>query len=936
MYQLHELKAVDACKKRRVFTFETQEHMGEHTQKARVIKTVIRDCITGAMKKEDIQKRLDEEFKNFSYPSEEQRRLHTADAERQIRRYISSETRRLYLGQTKTVSIGNGVDVLVKPDFIYYNKDEAVIEVIKIQCKKPDITQKTAGTDLGLYALLKYAQTLVQKGEFKHLCASYYYLRKANDSSSLENPKFDEDFFNNTGGRNIVSLNDRYKNAPGEVMDMDAHFGPLVKKFAEGLPEEECSEEDCKKCPLFSVCKYTEAPKAIEKETVHKRLKDMVLTDEQVEVVDYESGILRVNAGAGAGKTMVVALRTGALIEKGYDPKKMLLITFTNAGAEEMRSRIEKVLEDVGIDKDISDMTICTFNAFGDMILKKEYAKLGFNEPPKVIDDVERSRIIANLLNTHTVPGLDYRNFTTNMKTCKGALAVAKDVFAIVKAGQYSVSDAPEVMSKMSGYSGVRRHAVEELIALYDEYDEMLRNDNLIEFADQEVLVFELLHQNPFYLEKFGFEHITIDEFQDTSEGQLKLVKHLINCPSFKSLMVIGDDSQAIFGFRDTTPKFILEFPEYIQQEVGMEVDDIFLRENHRSTPEILDCANKLNDMRKDKIPKDLVATRAPGKPVVVKGFLNKQDEYNFILKDIKEHLDAGIKPEDIAIIAATKYELMSFADMLGKAEIPSVLLNPEPLLENSRVQAAVALSKFLRDAEDTSDMLVYANALAGGGLIEAPNEEIEEKIEALKKETESYQALTDEQSRKEKIMSMLWDIDSNEDEVYESLLKTLEVKNVDKLMQYLDDFYLFGSAAAFRRTHSYPGVVLTTAHSSKGLEWNVVYNTVSKYDGPELHTNSSVSREMMEERLRLLFVSMTRARDELIITGQFVAYGKRGDYKFNEFLNDSMKCAGGHGFTEVEVQRLMRERDDLRKIERQAQKRAREMAEPSPFADAV
>ena len=342
---------------------------------------------------------------------------------------------------------------------------------------------------------------------------------------------------------------------------------------------------------------------------------------------------------------------------------------------------------------------------------------------------------------------LDYRNFDTSMATCMGALAIAKLVFQIVKAGQYSVSDAESVLEKMDNKARfTSKKAVEQLIALYDEYDDKLKKENLIEFSDQEVLLFELLHRNPFYMERFGFKHVIVDEFQDSSAGQIELIKKIIETPTFQSLMVVGDDSQAIFSFRDTTPEYILNFASII----GRPVDDIMLMENHRSTPEVLNAANNINNLRSDRVKKDLIATRTSGKPVVVKGFLTKVEEKDYVIKQIKEYLLDGVKAEDIAIIAATKYELMDMADKLSQEDIQTVMLNPEPLMENSRVVAALALCTAINVPDDTKDMLTYANArMTKHNLLDAPRTVIEYVLERIAQEIEAFHNLTEEEKKK-------------------------------------------------------------------------------------------------------------------------------------------------------------------------------------------
>jgi len=913
---LNELNHRDACIAKRRFEYVLKPHVTDHMEKAGAIKSVVKDVIKGNIKKEDATKTLKERMDGIEYPNEEQKRIHVADAARQVSRYLGCEKRSLTVAAPMTVSLSKNTNVLTNPDFIYVTSDQ--IEVIKLKCSKPTLSQRDAYKDLGLYAMHLYGRALIPPEETRKVTASYYFLRKANDSNSKEEPRFDEEFFNNTGGRNIISIVGEYNSLDDKTQtDVDMLFQNHVELYESGLSKEECSESDCEKCNLKMVCKYVDPPIVIKKVPKNHSLSDLTLTKDQERVIEYESGICRVNAGAGAGKTMVVALRTATLLNKGVKPEEILLITFTNAGAEEMRTRIGLILKDFGLSVDVNKMHICTFNAFGDEIIKREYAQFGFTEAPKVIDDIERSRIIADLLNKVPVPGLDYRNFETNMKTCVGALAIAKQVFSIVKRGQYSASDSQEVHKQLENKANfTSRDAVEGLIRLYDDYDNRLKADNLIEYDDQMVLVEELLKHDPYYMERFKFSHIIVDEFQDTDKKQIDLLKVICDTRFFRSLMVVGDDSQAIFGFRDTTPEYILHFDEVMNAEI----DDITLAENHRSTPEIIGFANKINDMRKDKLEKDLVSTRPHGKDVVVKGFLSKQEEAEFVLGGIKEHIADGHAPEDIAIIASTKYELMEMADLLTREGIPSVMLNPEPLIENGRVQAAISLFSFLCDEEDEEDMLIYANAKSGGALIDASANEIKEALVSAQKDREGYYAVPDKASRKNYVINLLTALCKEEDEVYQSFVETLKFKSIEKMFEYAKDFYRFGTSAAFRRVHDYPGVVLTTAHSSKGLEWNIVYNMISKYDAPELYVKSSTARARKEEKMRLLFVSATRARDELYVTGQFVAFGKRGEYTYNQFLIASYEGVGKPiGPQEISLQ--IEEREVEKKLAKKLEK---------------
>ena len=473
---------------------------------------------------------------------------------------------------------------------------------------------------------------------------------------------------------------------------------------------------------------------------------------------------------------------------------------------------------------------------------------------------------------------------------------MAKKVFDIVKTGSFGQNDAAVVRSRLGGDQRFATgDAVEKLIELYAEYDEQLRADNLIEFADQEVMLFELLKEDPYYLESFGFKHIIVDEFQDSSLGQVELIRKMTQSSTFESLMVVGDDMQAIFGFRDTSPEYMVNFEKYI----GQPHDDIYLLENHRSTPEIIEFANKIAANNTGRVSKALIATRPSGKPVVVKGFHTDEDERRFVVEGIKAHLDAGMAPENIAVIASTKWELITMAARLREEGIPSVMLNPEPLLENSRVRAAIATVACIQNGcSDTKDLLTFANARMGGGILELSEKAVEEKLEEAKAEVLAVAGIGDPRAKKKAVVELLEKLDPDDDEVYASFLEAVKVKgSTEKIFQYAFDFGEFGSQAAYRRNHEYPGCVLTTSHSAKGLEWGCCYAMLSKFDSAELNTGSRKAWSETEEKRRLVFVTATRARDELYVTAKYVAYGKRGNYHYNKFLREAYEAAYGKAF---------------------------------------
>ena len=246
---------------------------------------------------------------------------------------------------------------------------------------------------------------------------------------------------------------------------------------------------------------------------------------------------------------------------------------------------------------------------------------------------------------------------------------------------------------------------------------------------------------------------------------------------------------------------------------------------------------------------------------------------------------------------------------MLTEQQIPWVMLNPEPMLENSRVLAALSLVKFICDPDATKNALVYLNAAWRGNLLEAETDlEVIKEIRKLDGAVNHLLEAPEEQQRG-MFLQMLQSIDE-EDEVYQSFIKMVEQKQeFEEMLDYCRLFETYGSDQNHKREHSYPGVVLTTAHSSKGKEWPVVINVLNQYHSKEI--GKRIHSPEFEERRRLLFVSATRAKERLYITGQAAAYGSKQnkDRELNQFLIESCKAAGAPFPMEPEEKKRTRER---------------------------
>lgn len=391
------------------------------------------------------------------------------------------------------------------------------------------------------------------------------------------------------------------------------------------------------------------------------------------------------------------------------------------------------------------------------------------------------------------------------------------------------------------------------------------------------------LDRHPDYLDELGYRHIIVDEFQDSNDTQLEIIRRLISTKCFKSLMVVGDDSQSIYGFRNTTPENILHFFE----KIGKVGEDLYLTENRRSTPEILELANKINALNKDRVDKDMIPVRESGKKPVVRGFHDKKTEYRYISERIKDLIDSGYQPEDIAFIAFKKTELVALGAELTQAGIPWVMMSPLPYMENANVKAALSLAEAFYQPE--SDLLYFNYLVAkyhGDIFHKKSMTELRLEVDEMKKTFMSIDQLEIPYQRV--LFHKFLDALKEEDEIYQAFLDLVYAnEDLQSELEYIRNFSIYGKNAGKKMEQKYQGVVLTTAHSSKGLEWKAVFNSISGYDSASLHTSGPKHQKKVEEARRLLFVSMTRARDLLYITGQYVAYGPKDDRTYNQFLRE-------------------------------------------------
>ena len=869
MENMSKLTEASACRKSREFSYVPKEGaQQENYFRTIIVKDTIRNAlIYNVRDPKEVMQYMQSRFPECGFKNYQQMQQQLLCDHRRVMRYLKGECRKPSFPRALPVRIGDRV-YDVHCDVAFECGDQVELVIFKVG--KPSMTQTGRGNafqrDMQLYALQLYGREL----GFKNITSSFYFLRKSSDTSYWN--QCEQNYFG--GGDNIIQITDLYDGTPNEL---DRKMLPVIAKNDSGIMPENQEESTCEYCDKYDICRYTLPPArmAVPEESADKAGDaKMEFSAQQQKAIGFDTGIARIIAGAGSGKTAVVTERVARLLREGTAPETILMVTFTKAGAGEMKRRIEKKAG-----RELPGLMVSTFNAFEYEIVKDCWQELGFQRIPKVIDDVEQFAIIAELLGKNPIlewSGRAFMNFSAGAGWgTRGALRIAADVFKACKMsraakGSVDMSDARRAASQEE----ISQAALGKLVELYDDYEKLMMEKGLIDFDDQEILAFRMFEKDPEYLkEHFHFEHIIVDEYQDTSQGQVELLKLLRALPTFKSLMVVGDDYQAVYGFRDTSPEYIINFEDHI----GEDVQDIVLDRNYRSTPQICEFASGIVAPNQDKVEKDLVASRPDGAPVIINGFYTAKDEIRYIVQGIANHLADGTKPEDIAVLAYTKGELQKIADALTKEGIPSMFGAPEPLMENSRIRAVLAFARVVRDTSNTKDALTAANALFAGTLMDKEPEEVENAVRQIVERAEMIRSAGDQKSL---FLSYIDEI-SLEDEAVAHFREGLDTKDYEEIIDYCRDFSLYGDGVEYRRTDSYPGVALVTAHSSKGLEWPIIYNTITRYQ------KSAVMRTVdVEETRRLLFVSATRARDELFITGLY-ANGTKMNKVENRFLKE-------------------------------------------------
>jgi len=609
------------------------------------------------------------------------------------------------------------------------------------------------------------------------------------------------------------------------------------------------------------------------------------LNDEQLEAIKYINGPLLVLAGAGSGKTRVLTMRIAYLIEQGVDPFNILAITFTNKAAKEMKSRVMKLLNGY------SDIQISTFHSFGLFLIRNHYNLLGLNRNFTILDSDDTLTLVKKILKEMGLDSNDY-----NPKAIRNKISGAKNELVLPdEYEKYATTDFEDVVCKV-----------------YRKYQEKLKTNNSVDFDDLLILPIKLFTTYPDMLKMYQerFKYILVDEYQDTNRVQYILVNLL--GAKYKNVCVVGDNDQAIYSWRGSDYRNILNFEkDYPELKVVM------LEKNYRSTGNILKAANdviKNNTIRKDK---RLWTDEESGSKIRYHRANDEKDEAFYVVNEVKRLISNGVASSDIAVLYRTNAQSRNMEEAMLSHNIPYKVIGSFYFYNRKEIKDLIAYLKLIYNTSDDLNLLRVINIPKrgiGDKTISNLNDKafrlnkslfdsidsgkelefkkvIEDLVEVAKTSTltELVEAVLEKSGiRKELESEKTIEADARlaNLEEFKSITRTFEENNE---LVTLDDFLAEISLVADMTEHKNDADVVTlmTIHAAKGLEFDYVF-VIGMEEGLFPHSNSMDLDELEEER-RLCYVAITRSRKKLWLVNakRRMIYGKTDSFLPSRFIGE-------------------------------------------------
>jgi len=420
------------------------------------------------------------------------------------------------------------------------------------------------------------------------------------------------------------------------------------------------------------------------------------LNEPQLRAVTTIEGPVLIIAGAGSGKTRVITYRIAYMLERGIPQHSILALTFTNKAAKEMQTRVKELTG-----KKLQALTVSTFHAFGLSIIRDEAELLGFRRNFSVYDETDRITLIKESLRE------------CRLASKKFDLYALSQLFSNIKTGIASWNDgvnASGTSADGAGKSG--QFASVDLRPVYETYQSGLKVYNAVDFDDLLTLPLELFGKNPDILAKYckRYQYIMVDEFQDTSLIQYRLMRLLATGADEKksaaNVCVVGDDDQSIYSWRGADYRNILQFEKDFPR-----VKEIKLEQNYRSTSTILDAANGVISHNTNRKEKNLWSVVNGGKPIELVCPENESDEADFIASKIRElQFTETRRYHDFGVLTRTNSLSRNIEEAFLADNIPYKISGGTSFFQRKEIKDIISYLKVIANPQDDISLLRIIN----------------------------------------------------------------------------------------------------------------------------------------------------------------------------------------------------------------------------------
>lgn len=623
------------------------------------------------------------------------------------------------------------------------------------------------------------------------------------------------------------------------------------------------------------------------------------LNDAQRGAVTHGDGALLILAGPGSGKTRVITHRIGWLIrERRIAPWRILAVTFTNKAAREMRERAARL-----IGEDAEAVHMGTFHAMCARWLRIDGEAVGVPREFAIYDDSDQLGVVKRVLEELRI---DPRQFAP--RGILSRISAAKS----------------EMLTPEALLGRVRTYQEEVAARVYERYDAALRRAGALDFDDLLLRAVELLRV-PAMREKWAgrYEHVLVDEFQDTNPAQYVLARELASV--HRNITVVGDPDQGIYSWRSADIRnvehFRRDFPE---------ATVVLLEQNYRSTAPILRAAEAVIARNPGRHPRRLWTERIGGEPIVTYEAYNDEEEGEFVAREVGRLVAAGRSYRDIAVLYRTNAQSRPFEEALVRHRIPYRLVGGVRFYERREVRDLLAYFRVIHNPADeaslgriinvpgrgigerTVDRLRELAAAQGTSLWEACRSAADGRAEgigsraaaALRGFVATMEELREHRDEPlgrlfERLINAVGYVRYLEegDDAEERMENVLELQALlaeyeetagegNDLATFLQDVALVTDQDTLDGRGQ--GVTLITLHAAKGLEFPVVF-LVGMEEGLLPHIRSFDDPQQMAEERRLCYVGMTRAMDLLYLTRAYrrMTFGASAANPPSRFLAD-------------------------------------------------